>query len=158
MDSPRGKSCLTNLINFHDEMTGLVDEGRAVGTVSHKILTETLMKHGLGEQTVRWIENWLNCLTQRVVISRTKSSLKPVTSSICQWSILGPVLFKTFNNDLDDGTECTFSKFAHDTKLGGMADTPEGRAAIQRDLNRMEKWADRSLVQFNKVKHKVLHP
>ncbi|KAK4824064.1 hypothetical protein QYF61_009915 [Mycteria americana] len=91
----KGKSCLTNLITFYDEMTGLVDQGRAVdvvyldiskafGTVSHRILIEKLMKYGLDEQTMRWIENWLNCQAQRVVISVRKSSWRPVTSGVTQ--------------------------------------------------------------------------
>ncbi|PKU38186.1 rna-directed dna polymerase from mobile element jockey-like [Limosa lapponica baueri] len=54
------------------------------------------------------------------------------------------------------GAECTLCKFADDMKLGGVTDRPEGCAAIQRDLNRLEKWADRNLTKFNKGKCKVL--
>jgi len=80
MDSPRGNSCLTNLIAFYHGVAGWVDEGRAVDvvhlefskafdTVSHNILLGKLRKCGLEEWSVRWIENWLNGRAHRVVVS-----------------------------------------------------------------------------------------
>jgi len=77
-----------------------------------------------------------------------------VASSVPQGPVLGPALF---NIDLDDWAECTLSKFADDTELGGVADTPEGHASIQRDLDRLEKWANRNLMKFNNERCEVLH-
>ena len=84
---------MTNPITFCNEMTGLVDEGRAMDiiylyfskafdNVSRNILVENVMKYGPDEQTVRWIENCLNSQAQRVVTSGEKSSWRPIASGV----------------------------------------------------------------------------
>ncbi|KAJ7428330.1 rna-directed dna polymerase from mobile element jockey-like [Pitangus sulphuratus] len=78
-------------------------------------------------------------------------------SSVPQGSVLELVLFNIFDRDMDSGIKCTLRKFADDTKLCGAVEKLEGRDVIQRDLDRLERWARANLRKLNKAKCKLLH-
>jgi len=95
--------------------------------------------------------------TQSVAVNSSMFTWRPVKSGIPKVSVLGPQLLNIFVSDMDNWTEYTLSKSADNTKLCGAVDTLEGRDAVQRDLDRLERWACANFTKFSKAKCKVLY-
>jgi len=138
-------------VAFYDGLTKSVDMGKAMNvicldfckasdTVPNNILLSKLERYGFDRWIVQWISNWLDGHIRRVVP---------------QGSVVGLVLFNIFINARD--SKCTLSKSTDVTKMNDAVHTPEGWDTLQRELDKLEKWACVNLMRFNKAKCKVLH-
>ncbi len=90
---------------------------------------------GIAGKVHNWIENWLSNRKQRVVISGTASDWVPVISGVPHGSVLGPVLFIIYRNDIDVGLQNLIAKFADNTKIGNSVISDRDRQSLQDDLN-----------------------
>jgi hypothetical protein len=164
----RGKSCLTNLLEFLQAVTDGIDKGelldvlyldfqKAFDKVPHKRLRIKLEELGIGGNLLRWIENWLNQRKQRVVLNGENSDWVKVTSGVPQGSVLGPILFVIFINDLEDGIKNRIWKFADDAKLLGRVTNLSEITELREDLDKLYCWSQKWQMTFNIDKCKVMH-
>ena len=164
----RRRSCLTNLLEFYNKLFHLHDETKsldiiyldfqkAFDKVPHEKLLLKVEALGITGNTARWIASWLHDRKQRVLVNGASSPWLPVASGVPQGSVLGPVLFIIYINDIDVGLNNFISKFADDTKIGNTIITDEDRIKLQQDLNRIAEWSSNWQMPFNVGKCQVLH-
>ena len=163
----QGRSCLTNLLTFFADVYEAVDSdkeydviyldfSKAFDKVPHERLLRKIKAHGIGGTLLDWIRSWLIGRKQRVSLNGVKSDWGLVKSGVPQGSVLGPLLFIIYINDLDIGITSKISKFADDTKIGRSITNENDTEALQRDLDSLHKWADDWQMKFNVDKCSVI--
>ena len=165
------KSCLTNLLEYLEELSELVDSGHAVDIVyldfakafdkvPHKRLLMKCKGLGIDGDVLAWISEWLRDRSQRVVLNGKESGWGKVISGVPQGSVLGPTLFIIFINDIDVAVEVTgalIKKFADDTKCYMVVESEEDRNKFQAMLNNLQGWSIEWQMLFNMDKCHVIH-
>ncbi len=164
----KNRSCLTNLLDFFEEVAGEVDSGepvdvlyfdfrKAFDRVPHERLLLKLKTIGVEGRLLGWIREWLRERRQRVVIGGEYSEWTAVTSGVPQGSVLGPVLFIIFINDIDEGIKSRIWKFADDLKMVGRVTSQADIEQIREDIDKLVKWSEDWQLSFNLDKCKVMH-
>ena len=163
------RACITNLLETIDIVTSELANGRPVDlvyldfakafdTVPHKRRLLKLAAYGIDDQLCAWVKDFLTNRKQRVVMGEFESEWMDVTSGVPQGSVLGPLLFLLFINDLPD-LWMNLSKFyADDGKIIGVeVNTNEGVQKVQADVDAASDWVDNWLMQLNHGKCAVVH-
>ena len=165
----RQRSCVTQLLSaLHaigqsldkNVQTDIVylDFAKAFDSVDHQILLQKLKSYGVRGQLYKWFVDYLNGRCQRVVIDGASSHWAPVTSGVSQGSILGPILFVIFINDLPDilPNEKMASLYADGTKVFNPIRSIADCEKVQQSLTNLECWSRNNNLDFNSSKCKVL--
>ena len=126
------------------------DISKAFDKVWHKGLIFKLQAAGIDGKLLTFLQDYLSDRTQKVVLPGGSSDLSLVKAGVSQGSVLGPLLFLVYINDIVNDIESEINLFADDTRLSIVVDTPVLSGAILlSDIEKITKWADRWLVKFN---------
>ena len=158
-------SCMTQLLEVMNDFTKMIENGsdidviyldfkKAFDSVPHVRLLNKLSAYGIQGEILNWIRSFLTNRQQKVRVGGAISTPEPVVSGIPQGSILGPILFTIFINDLPDNIESKCKIFADDTKI---YNDPGNANILQDDLSKLQTWSDKWQLGFNITKCKVLH-
>ena len=161
----KGKSCTSNLLETVETILNILDEGapvdllyfdfrKAFDSVPHYRLLSKIEGMGISGKTLAVIRDFLSGRSMCTVVGGKRSSKRAVLSGVPQGSVLGPILFIMYINDLPDGIISALKLFADDLKLIVNVSNHED---IVHDLNYLQEWENEWLLKFNPSKCKVMH-
>ena len=165
------RSCTSNLVTLCDSLALSLNENisvnvvyfdfaKAFDTVNHDLILHKLKhQYNIDGRMLKFIANYLHNRKQCVVIGNSSSTPRSVNSGVPQGSILGPILFVLFINDittgLTSGTECAL--YADDTKIWREISNHNDSTILQHDIDFLKSWADANKMRFHPEKCKTLH-
>ena len=159
----KGHSCetqLTTIINDWAKIldnrgqvdTFILDFEKAFDTPPHELLKSKLFSYGIGGKTLKWIDSFLCFRQQRVVVNGVKSDWAPVLSGVPQGTVLGPLLFSLYINDISSDIESEIRLFADDCVCYREIKDEKDTMKVQRDIDRLGSWARKWGMRFQPVK------
>ena len=160
----RGYSCETQLLATVEDIQRGIDSSssrydlvildftKAFDKVSFNRLIFKLTKSGINESLLLWITNWLTHRTQRVVVDGHQSREAAVTSGVPQGTVLGPLFFLVYINDIQRNISSKLRLFADDSLLYRQITKPEDEDILQSDINKLLEWAKLWQMNFNIAK------
>ena len=159
-----GDSTVNQLVDIYNTFCKAMDEGKEVRAIFcdvskafdrvwHKGLLYKLSSVGIIGPLLRWFSNYLDNRQQRVVLPGVHSPWSPVRAGVPQGSILGPLLFLLYINDIVESINSSIRLFADDTSLYIIVENPvEAAYQLNSDLSKIHQWATKWLVTFNPSK------
>ena len=163
-----GRSCLTQLLSHIDDvMRGLIngadtdaiylDYAKAFDKVDHQLLIKKLRRYGFNEHLVLWIESFLTHRSQHVVVNGIASFIAAVLSGVPQGSVLGPLLFILFINDMQLCIKHSIIRFfADDTRILKHISCQKHVSELQEDLNSVIQWANQNNMALHEDKFELM--
>ena len=148
----KGHSTVLQLLNVMDSWTKVLDRGesidivyldfmKAFDTMPHERLIGKLKSYGIEYYTLRWIQAFLSDHVQQISVSGINSEWANVTNGIPQGSVLGPILFVLYINDLPENIVSNVYIFADDTKVFKTINHPDDQHTLQNDLDYLTSWS-----------------
>lgn len=158
-----GHSCETQILSILESWTKSLDEradvlailldfSKAFDSVPHERLLIKCEHYGINGNLLKWIRAFLTGRNQFVSVSGTDSPDLPVRSGVPQGSVLGPLLFMLFINDISNGVKSPLHLFADDSIVFRSIKTDEDLEIVQSDLNVLNEWSSHWLLRFNATK------